>query len=422
LIRYTDCTLLRRCIAVAWTAVFFLDERIHGTAYYVAVPIGSIGGTLNSVAFNGLSSSNAIATWNFSTRAAPTLTASNVTVDCSQASSANFRTIQGALSAVAALTGTVTINVAVGTYDELVHYTGPGVAQTVNVVGPAGNDRGDSCVVQFANGNSLNGSTQTRPSFYFAGANLVLENITLQNTGVRSVVSQAESLYFASGAGYTVAADNSSFYSNQDTIQTSGRAWLFDCYIQGNVDFVWGTADAALIENSNLRFVNDVGGAASYGLFVARTGTTIAAGANGTVSKGFVLLNSAVSVDANVTAYFGRDAGVGAFYDQAALIDVIFSGAGAIGAGLWNVTTPPLSLGDSSYVGWKSAACTGLNLSTLTSATQSSATIAGQNTEYDTRDQILNRVVTVTAGVPSGYQAATANWDVSSLAAAWGAP
>jgi hypothetical protein len=133
-------------------------------------------------------------------------------------------------------------------------------------------------------------------------------------------------------------------------------------------------------------------------------------------------LNSAVSVDANVTAYFGRDAGTGAFYDQAALINVVFSGAGMIGAGIWNVTTAPLSLGDSSSVGWKSAGCSGLNLATLTTDPKTSATIASQATEYDTRDHILNRVVTVTAGVPSGFQAAATTWDVSSLATAWGAP
>jgi pectin methylesterase-like acyl-CoA thioesterase len=293
-----------------------------------------------------------------------------------------------------------------------------GAAQTIDIVGPAGNTRGDNCVVQFSNGNGMNGTTQTRASFYFSGANLVLENITLKNTGVRSAVSQAESLYFASGAGFTVAAHNSSFFSNQDTIQTSGRAWFYDCYIQGNVDFIWGTADAALFENSSLHFVNDAGGAASYSLFVARTGTTGAA----TVGKGFVLLNSTVAVDANVTAYFGRDAGTGAFYDQAALVNVTFTGAGMIGAGRWNVATAPLSLGDSSYVGWKSAGVTGLNLAADTTDPKTSATIASQATEYDTRDHILNRVVTVAAGVPTGFQAVAAPWDVSALATAWGAP
>jgi Pectinesterase len=241
---------------------------------------------------------------------------------------------------------------------------------------------------------------------------------------VRSVLAQAEALYFASGAGFNVAAFNSSFYSNQDTVQVSGRAWFFDCYIEGNVDFVWGTADAALFEQCSLRFVNDVvgGGAASYSLVVARTGTTIAAGASGTVGKGYVLLDSTVSVDANVTAFFGRDAGTGSFYDQAALINVAFTGAGTVGAGIWNVGTAPLSLGDSSFVGWKSAGCSGLDLATLVTDPKTSATIAAQTTEYDTRDHILNRIVTVTAGAPSGFQPAATTWDVSSLAAAWGAP
>ena len=414
---------------VSGNTVFFtphLGKLAYGTAYYVAIPTTSITGTLTGVAFNGLSNLSTVATWKFSTRAAPTLSAASVTVDGSQSSTANFRTLQGALGGLAvglSAATAVTINMAAGTYNELVHYTGPGATQTVTIVGPAGNNRGDNCIVQYSNGNMVNGSTSTRAAVYLTGTNVVLQNITLKNTGVRSVVSQAEALYFAGGTAFTLAAFNSSFYSNQDTIQTSGRNWFYNCYVEGNVDFIWGTADAALFENCSLRFINDLAGAAvSYGLFVARTGATIAAGASGTVPKGYVLLNSTVSVDANVTATFGRDAGTGAWYDQAALINVVFSGAGMIGSGIWNVGTAPLSLGDASFVGWKSAGCSGLNLASLTTAAMTSATIASQATEYDSRDHILNRVVTVTAGVPSGYQAATTTWDVSSLATAWAAP
>jgi len=416
-------------VRVSGNTVFFtphLGKLAYGTAYYVAIPTTSITGTLTGVAFNGLSNLSTIATWRFATRAAPTLSAASVTVDGSQTSTANFRTVQGALGGLAAglpAATAITINVAAGTYNELVHYTGPGATQTITIAGPSGNTRGDNCIVQYSNGNMINGSTSTRAAVYVTGTNLVLQNITLKNTGVRSVVSQAEALYFAGGSAFTLAAFNSSFYSNQDTIQTSGRNWFYNCYVEGNVDFIWGTADAALFESCSLRFVNDLAGAAaSYGLFVARTGATIAAGASGTVPKGYVLLNSTVSVDANVTATFGRDAGTGAWYDQAALINVVFSGAGMIGAGIWNVGTAPLSLGDSSYVGWKSAGCSGLNLATLTTDPKTSAIIAGQAAEYDTRDHILNRIVTVTAGVPSGFQPAATTWDVSALATAWSAP
>jgi len=86
------------------------------------------------------------------------------------------------------------------------------------------------------------------------------------------------------------------------------------------------------------------------------------------------------------------------------------------------VTTLPLSLGDSSSVGWKSVGVSGLNLSGLSTDSHTSGTIASQGSEYDTRDHVLNRVVTVTAGAPTGYQAAATNWDVSTLASAWGAP
>ena len=405
-----------------------VGKLAYGTAYYVVIPTTSITGTLNGTAFGGLSDASTVATWNFTTRAAPTLDAANVTVDGAQSSTANYRTVQGALNGITANLSTatsVTINVAAGTYNELLRYTsGLGTGQTIRIVGPANNNKGDTCVIQWANGNGMNGSTATRPTFYFNGANLILENITLKNTALRSAVSQAETLYFANGGtGTTLAAHNCSFYSNQDTLQTSGRNWFYNCYIEGNVDFIWGTADAALFENCDMRFVNDLAGsAASYGLVVARTGTTIAATANGTIGKGYVLLNSTVSVDANVTAYFGRDAGTGAYYDQVALLNVTFSGAGTIATGLWNTTTAPLSLGDASYVGWKSFGCSGLNIASLTTATGTSATIAEQATEYDTRDHILNRVVTVTAGVPTGYQATAAAWDVSSLATAWGAP
>ncbi len=416
---------------VSGNTLFFtphLGKLAYGTSYYVVIPTTSVTGTLNAAAFKGLSNLSTVATWKFTTRAAPTLTAGNVTVDGSQTSTANFRTIQGALGAISGSLPTassVTINVAAGTYRELIHYTGPGAATplTVTIAGPAGNTRGDNCVVQYTNGNGLNGSTQGRPSTYLSGANFVLQNITLKNSAVRATLAQAEALYFASGAGFTLAAYNSSFFSNQDTIQTSGRSWFYKCFVEGNVDFIWGTGDAALFESSSLHFLNEAPGtAASYNLFVARTGTTIAAGASGTVGKGYVLLNSTVSVDAMVTAFFGRDAGVGAFYDQAALINVAFSGAGALGAGLWNVTTAPLSLGDSSYVGWKSSAVTGLNVATLTTDAKTSATVAAQANEYDTRDHILNRVVTVTTGTPSGFQAATTTWNVSTLASAWGAP
>ncbi|HEY5282070.1 MAG TPA: hypothetical protein VIM14_04705, partial [Polyangia bacterium] len=163
----------------------------YGTDYYVVIPTTSITGKLNSVDFSGFSNLKDVATWKFTTKAAPTLDVTNVTVDGSQTSKANFRSLGAALTMIAASAtapANVTINVAAGTYRELLRYTGPGSAtrQTIIIQGPKGNQQGDNCTFQYANGNSVNGSTQTRASFYFTGANLVLQNITLRNTGPRA--------------------------------------------------------------------------------------------------------------------------------------------------------------------------------------------------------------------------------------------
>jgi hypothetical protein len=366
-----------------------------------------------------------VATWSFTTKAAPTLT-TTVTVDGAQAGPADFRTLGGALMALAqtpvAGATAVAVNVAAGTYTELVNYRATANPNlTITISGPAGNNRGDSAVIQYTNGGNLNAQTG-RASFYFAGAHLVLQNLTLKNTGTKTAVAQAETLYFNSGAGYTVAANNCSFLSMQDTIQTSGRAWFYNSYIEGNTDFIWGTSDAALFESSSLRVLNEFPANTTsttvFSIFVARTGTTGAS----TVGKGYVLLKSAVSVDNGMIASYGRDAGTGSFYDQVALVGNTFSGLGTLTPGLWVTTTAPLSLGDSTYVGWKASGNTGLGADTIGTAAGTASSINSVGSEYDTRDHILNRVVTVASGVPTGFAAATTTWDTSALATAWGAP
>ena len=410
-------------VRVSGNTVFFtphFGKLAFGTSYYVAIPTTAISGTFKGGAFAGFSNSNSVATWSFTTRTTPVLT-TTVTVDGSQASTANFRTLGGALMFLAAnpIAGAtaVSVNVAAGTYIELVNYRATSNANlTITISGPAGNARGDNTIIEYTNGGNLN-AQNGRASFYFAGANLVLQNLTLKNTGTRAAVAQAEAMYFDSRAGFTFAANNCSFSSNQDTIQTSGRSWFFNSFIEGNTDFIWGIADATLIENSNLRVINDSPGN-TYSIFVARTGTQGAT----TVGKGYVLLHSTVSVDSGILCAFGRDAGTGNFFDQVAVVGNTFTGGGTLAAGLWVTSTAPLSLGDSSYVGWKATGNTGLGSDTAATATGTSATINSVASEYDTRDHIFNRVITVTGTTPVGYQAAATIWDTSALAAAWGAP
>lgn len=430
----------------------------YGTAYYVSLPSTSVAGTFGGAPFEGLSSSKDVATWNFATRAAPTLDPANITVsNAVENNTADFRSLGGALMYLVQnpLSATnVTINVAAGTYTELVQYrpSTANLGQTFTIQGPT-NNRGSDCIIQYVNGGGMNTAAQNlRASFYFAGANLVLQNLTIRNNGVRASVSQAEALYFDSRKGSTLVVNNCSLISRQDTVNTTGRNWFYNCYIEGNVDFIWGTADVALFENCALQVVYD--GATNtasnpYSLIVARTpgllenGTYTSDSANsatanmasftGTVGKGYVVKGSSVTIGSPAIVTLGRNAGTGKYYDQVAVIDTTFTSdatnTGVLGSTgshyLWSFATAPTKLGDSTRVGFKGAGNSGLNLATLTNDISASAasTIADQATEYATRDQILNRVVTVVSGAPTGYQASPlGNWDVSALASAFGAP
>ena len=305
-----------------------------GKTYYVAIPKDVITGTLNGQTFVGLTENKDKASWMFTVRAAPTIS-STITVDGAETSAADFRTIHGALLAIGSNTGNYTIKVAEGTYRELVHFNG---AANITIEGPE-NNRGAGTVIQWTNLNKWNGSMDTRAVVYFGtnAGNLTLKNITITNTTDRSEVgtadTQAETLYYK-GSNH-VSAANCSFNSYQDTICTRGKAWFYDCYIEGDTDFIWGYSDVALFEKCDLVCLNDEAKSAKSDiLFVARTGTLNAA----KMGKGYVLLNSNVTVKDGITAYLGRNAGSGDFYDQIAIVNTAFAveGQGVVSTDLWS--------------------------------------------------------------------------------------
>lgn len=419
---------------VAANSIYFtphFNKLEYGREYYIAIPSGAVTATLNSRPFTGLSEKNTIASWSFTTRADPDSSlndAEPVTVDGAQNSRANFRTVYGALKAIASKGGNWTINVAPGMYTELIHYAGSSNV-TINGMGSA--DYGSDVVIQYTNCNDMNSGTHTRPSFYFSGANLVLKNLTLKNTTVRGTKymtgvnptnnTQAETIYFANGTGRTFAAYNCSFLSHQDTIQTTGRNWFYKCYIEGDTDFIWGTADASLLEDCELVCVNDPLKTNSKDaiLFVARTGST--ASAVTTVGKGYILFKSKVKIENGMTAYFSRNPGPGEYYDQTAVIDTIFtSEGGIIAASIWNTSTYTFLAGAPEHVGWKLYNNTVDNNPQDVSGMPLNTSVIAQavyNSEYNGRRTILNRVYKKSGG----YEGAATVWDISALEAAFGA-
>ncbi|HEX3473966.1 MAG TPA: pectinesterase family protein [Kofleriaceae bacterium] len=305
----------------------------YATTYYVGINTGVVtGAALNGKAFNGIGKAGA---WSFTTKAAPASSLTTLVVDDDGV--ADFRTVQGALDFVmknAALNTAVTINVHNGTYQELLFLRSK---NNVHIVGQSRT----GVIIQYRNYDGLNsgtGGSQTpgatprtggRSVFLIEAADLVtLDTLTLQNTMLRSttVASQAETIYFNNDGGRLIAK-NTTFLSEQDTVQVKGYSWFFNSLIAGNVDFIWGGNRVALFENSEIRSVGDTTNASSGGFVVqARTVTA--------TDKGFVFLNSRlthgpgpgpahgdVPTGSRAATYLARSPGTSTTFDNVAYIN-----------------------------------------------------------------------------------------------------
>jgi pectin methylesterase-like acyl-CoA thioesterase len=307
--------------------------------------------------------------------------------------------VYGALKALAGKTGSWTVNVAPGVYRELVHYDGKA---DITIAGQGSAPFGRDVVIQYTNCNQMNNGTATRPSFCFTGANLTLKNLTLINTTERGVSytggavpgdTQAEALNFNEKDKKLIAI-NCSFLSHQDTIQTAGRNWFYQCYIEGDVDFIWGTADVCLIEDCNITVVNDIKRASKEAyLLVSRTGSARA----DTVAKGYVVLNSRITVQDGLTFFFGRNAGGSGFYDQCAVIncDLTLEGNARLDSALWKVSPYIFIPAAAEHAGWKVFGGTVNGIPLNTGSKLANTEVISQalyENEYANREAILNRV------------------------------
>lgn len=424
-----------------------------GTSYTVDVSdIISVGSSYDGMLFE-----DGTSTWSFTTKSEPAIsTSSAITVsNAISSNTADYFSVYGAMFAAAAKSsGTYEIDIAAGTYYELVNVKSKGADIILKGTGTA--DKGSDVVIEYVNNVYLASSLEKidssysyssmaqRVSFYFAGGDLTLENLKIENLTARKTVysangvyydtslkvsesnSQAEALMFNSGSGHTLNAYNSSFKSLQDTLYTTGKVWFYNCYVAGDVDFIWGTSDAALFEKCSIECLNT--SATSSYLFETRVGST----SGTTVGKGYVLFNSTVTVDSGVTAYYGRRATAKSstsYYDQVAIVDTTFSGAGSLAAARWYIGNEPEEITDSTYykygshvdVGWKEYNVTNSTATSSTTSTSAYGTIGSTeySNEYSGRHAILNRFFTKgdgsTANSGSYAKDTTTNWDIDTL-------
>jgi pectin methylesterase-like acyl-CoA thioesterase len=230
------------------TATIYLHQKLnYDRTYYVTAEPGVVTDA-NNAPFAGVSD---ITSWQFSTRTdRPATGASSLVVAAD--GTGDYCTVQGAIDFVPANnTRRVVILVKKGTYTEIVYVNSNKPFITVR-----GEDR-DQTIIQYANNNTFNPtSTTTRSMFGTDGADFSLENITLINTTPKGG-SQAETFR---GNAQRIVLNHVTLKSFQDTLllQSPGTSnqggFVTDSYIEGDVDFMWGTG-AVFFQNCELKML-----------------------------------------------------------------------------------------------------------------------------------------------------------------------
>ncbi|RFB18385.1 pectin esterase [Bacillus sp. HNG] len=162
----------------------------------------------------------------------------------SQNGDGDFTTIQAAIDSVRVFPlEPVWIDVKEGIYEEII--TVPENKPTITIVGAGENKTiiSGSKYARMKNKNGVEIGTFETAVFHAFADLFHLEQLTIQNVaGFGDEIGQALALY--------VAGDKCSFnhvrlLANQDTLYTSkGRHYFSNCYIEGHVDFIFGSSVA----------------------------------------------------------------------------------------------------------------------------------------------------------------------------------
>lgn len=195
--------------------------------------------------------------------------------------SGDFRYIQDAIDAVRVyLPKHITIRIKKGIYKEKIVV--PSTLTNITLVGD------DDTVISYDD-FSGKGKMETFDSYTIKvmGNDITLENLIIENTAGR--VGQAVALHIE---GDRCVIRKCRLLGNQDTVFASGenaRQHFIDCYIEGTVDFIFGSS-TALFENCTI--------------YSKTNGYVTAASTPNWVDYGYVFKNCKLSADATVDKVF----------------------------------------------------------------------------------------------------------------------
>lgn len=206
----------------------------YGESYFVRVEPGTFKD------FAGITDG-----WKFTTK--PTLPRNPARLTVALDGSGDFCTVQGAIDQVDPhRTQPAIILIRKGRYQELVR-----VGRDKRFVHLVGEDR-KGTLIAYTNNDKLNPGWMQRSVMGVEGDDFSIENLTIQNTTPYKG-SQAEAICLKAER---CELRNVDFISTQDTLHLSGSVYVADCYIEGDVDYVWGYG-SAFFERCELRSMHD---------------------------------------------------------------------------------------------------------------------------------------------------------------------
>jgi hypothetical protein len=329
------------------------------TKYFIKIPTGAIRGYRGEEPFTGIGEHYE---WGFKTKYETSLDTVLTVNNSIKTTRQNFRTIGGALRSIANgfASQDYVIKVAPGEYHEIIYAD---LRANVTIEGQGTSQYGFDTVVYYNNNELENPDEDCAAVFYTKlRKNLVLKNIKIENRqNLQNGNAEKSLAIMVANNGGFFAAGNCGFSSVYGTAKFNIKTWLYSCFIEGNTDLVYGTADTVLLEKCYVKTLLNYGNAK---LFQAMTGS-IYENFDG-IGKGIVLFDSELTTDKkdNVPyfAYASSNAAYREYYDQTALIDVklnenYYSKMGA----QWDYSILPLYIkkdsGGNMNVGWKSYGC-----------------------------------------------------------------
>lgn len=153
----------------------------------------------------------------------------------------------------------ITLILQPGIYHEILSYnlSNPITIESVSGTKP------EDCVLSAENCEAFHKDTENRSVFVIgSGATEVtLKGFTIENTHVKtnddaSLGNQAEALCFHNQTGKLIC-ENMRFISRQDTIHVKGTSRFYNCYVTGDVDFIWGYCKSSVFENCKIHTRED---------------------------------------------------------------------------------------------------------------------------------------------------------------------